>query len=645
MESPPADAGAPAPTAHELKAALPAATHGRAINGVTISDDGTAALTIDSGNHVRLWPALDGTREPVAVPLVAPQDVVLARDGADFAIAALDTAGGLVLLRVDANGQLVGKASLPFDQPYKLVVAAGNGFLAIKADQTVERVDYKGTHLGEVAPETGQRIATLVARRGRAMAMLTSPEGVIARWLDTSAKSLAWGAATAPLAIDAQQVALSPDFTKLAAIQKKGRRAIILDLATGTTTRLRGNRNDLVPLNWVSEDRIAFAHDEFELSRVEWFDPTGKLISAIGDDFELEFVSVLAMDAADNRVVSFMGHQLVLVEPRKLRYLGYQTHAASRLRATPAGMVASMGGRSQILDDSLQIERRAPAANARDLLPIDDTFALAIRGIPTKDGPFDDSIADPKPRKSGVEVVLFEGQTRQQVVKMKVSEMRLRYEPATRLLATNGGSAITFARFDDTAKRFGEPVTLRVGAPIRDIFLLDPKTAANGAIALVVHGAKGDLVVRPIFEAELMGALPHQAIALPGELEAVDRAGHTYVRTDAKTVTIFNGATELGKLTDLDKMKVRPAPDGKRVAIFGRGRVILANLDGTEVWSIGFPAIKDLQWTDNDLVALANGIAKLDPATGQTIAARCGWKFGLRTQASFMDLAGSTICD
>jgi hypothetical protein len=73
--------------------------------------------------------------------------------------------------------------------------------------------------------------------------------------------------------------------------------------------------------------------------------------------------------------------------------------------------------------------------------------------------------------------------------------------------------------------------------------------------------------------------------------------------------------------------------------------VIVANLDGSQRWSIGFPGIKDLQWADDDLVALANGLAKLDGETGVTVGARCGWKFGLRTTASFMDLAGSTICD
>ena len=641
VEAVPADAGAP--TAREIAPTpLPAATHGRAIISVAVSDDGSAALTIDSGNGVRLWPALDGTREPVAVPLVAPQDMVLAKSGDEFRIAALDTAGGLALLRVDASGQLVGKAALPFDQPYAHVVADRDGYLAIRADQTIERLDAKGTQLGALAPETGQRVATLVARRGRVIALVTSAEGVVGRWLDTT-HGLAWGATTPLLAIDPVTAVLSPDHTRLAALQKKTRRAVLVELSTGTVTNLRGHRTDLVPLNWISEDRVAFAHDEFELSRIEWFDATGKLVSAIGDDFELEFVSVLTMEAADNRVVSFMGHQLVLVEPRKLRYLGYQLHAASRLRATPAGMVASMGGNSEMLDDSLQIERRVPTKNARDLLPIDETFALAIGGIPTKPGLFDDTLVAPQPKKSGVEVVLFEGQTRQQVLKMKVSELRLRYEPATRLLATNGGAAITFARFDQTTKRFGEPVTLPVKSKIRDIFLLDP-AVSSGAIALVVHGAKGELVVRPIHEDELTGGLPREAVALPGELEAVDRAGHVYVRQDPDTVTI-HATAEIGRLTGLKAMKVRPAPDGKSVAIFGRGRVILANLDGTQRWSIGFPGIKDVQWTDDELVALANGIAKLDPRDGATVAARCGWKFGLRTTASFMDLAGSTICD
>jgi hypothetical protein len=203
---------------------------------------------------------------------------------------------------------------------------------------------------------------------------------------------------------------------------------------------------------------------------------------------------------------------------------------------------------------------------------------------------------------------------------------------------------VTFARFDATTKRFGDPITLPMKSKIRDIVLTDP-AAANGAIALIVHGHKGDLVVRAIHEDELTGALARESIALPGELEAIDRAGHIFVRHDAETVAIHSGMIEVGRLTGLKNMSVRPAPDGKRVALFGRGRVILANLDGSQRWSIGFPGIKDVQWTDDDLVALANGIAKLDPDTGATVAARCGWKFGLRSSASFMDLAGSTICD
>lgn len=642
VEPPPPDAGPP--LAREIAPTpLRPASHGRAIISVAISDDGGAALTLDSGDSVRLWPALDGTREPVAVPLVAPTEMVLARSGDEFHIAALDTAGGLVLLRVDANGLLVGKTAMPFDQPYERVVATGDGYLAIRADQTIERLDAKGAQLGTLAPERGQRVASLVARRGRVMAFMSSAEGVVGRWLDP-ANGLAWGAATPLLAIDPATAVLSPDHTRLAALQNKTRRAVLVDLATGVTTPVRGQRTDLVPLNWTAHDRVAFAHDEFELSRVEWFDAAGKRVSSIGDDFELEFVSVLQMEAADQRVVSFLGHQLVLVEPRKLRYLGYQAHAASRLRATPAGIVASMGGSSEILDDSLQIERPAPTKHARELIAIDETFALAILGTRTKPGVFDDTFVVPPTKPSRVEVVLFEGQERRQVLKMKLGELRLRYEPTTRLLATTSDTAITFARFDPATQRFDEPIALAVKSKVRDLVLLDP-AAANGAIALLVHGSKGELVVRAIHEDELTGEPARAAITLPGELEAIDRAGHVYVRHDADTVAIHDGSNELGRLTGLQNMTVRPAPDGKRLALFGRGRVILADLDGSQRWSIGFPGIKDVQWTDDELVALANGIAKLDPDTGATVTARCGWKFGLRSTASFINFAGSTLCD
>lgn len=634
----PPDAGVITPA--RAPTPLPAATHGRAIIGVAVSDDGAAALTIDNGNSVRLWPSLDGTREPVAVPLTAPVETVLARSGDGFHIAALDTAGGVSLVRIDGTGQLVGKTAMPFDWPYEQVVAFGDGFVALRADQTVERFDANGKVLGTVSPGAGERIDAVVARHGRALAMVSNEGGVIARWMDATS-GLVWGPSSPVMAIDPRSVILSPDHTRIAALQKKTKRAVIVALATGAVTPLRGHRGDLVPLNWLSAERVAFVHDEFELSRVEWFDQTGKLLAAIGDDFELEFVSVLQMEAADDRVVSFMGHQVVLVEPRKLRYLGYQTHAASRLRVTPAGMVASMGGTAEILDDSLQIARRVPAKRARDLLPIDDTFAVAISGT-TKAGAFDDVVVvRPREKPSGVEVVLFEGQTRAQVLPLEVRDLRLRYEPATRLLATNGGASITFVRFDAVTKRFGEPVTLPVAARVKDIHLLDP-AVAGGGIALVELGGNR---VRTIFEDELTGAAAREVITLPGDLEDVDRAGHSYVRHDDASVAIHTGTLEIGRLTGLANMKVRPSPDGKRVAIFGRGRILLSALDGTPVWSVGFPGIKDLQWTDDALVALANGIAKLDPATGATVAARCGWKFGLRSTASFMDLAGSTICD
>src|SRR6185369_6983259 len=38
------------------------------IAAVFATEDGTAAVSIDESNHARLWPALDGSREPLVLP-------------------------------------------------------------------------------------------------------------------------------------------------------------------------------------------------------------------------------------------------------------------------------------------------------------------------------------------------------------------------------------------------------------------------------------------------------------------------------------------------------------------------------------------------------------------------------------------------
>lgn len=60
--------------------------HGAAIARIAVTDAGDAAVTADTTGAIRLWPALDGTREPVVVSGSPPHALDVAHDGDGFLI-------------------------------------------------------------------------------------------------------------------------------------------------------------------------------------------------------------------------------------------------------------------------------------------------------------------------------------------------------------------------------------------------------------------------------------------------------------------------------------------------------------------------------------------------------------------------------
>ena len=70
---------APAVAKPATKLRLWNARHGVPIAAVFATEDGSAAVSIDESNHARLWPSLDGKREPWVVPLTVPVQVALER--------------------------------------------------------------------------------------------------------------------------------------------------------------------------------------------------------------------------------------------------------------------------------------------------------------------------------------------------------------------------------------------------------------------------------------------------------------------------------------------------------------------------------------------------------------------------------------
>src|SRR4051812_34813593 len=111
--SPSAVAPSVAPAASAPAAIAPlTGAHTSPIATLAVSPDGSAAVTGDRQGRIRLWPALDGTREPVIVEGPLPQQLAVQRTPTGFAILVLDSARGAQLVQTAADGTLRGHAML-----------------------------------------------------------------------------------------------------------------------------------------------------------------------------------------------------------------------------------------------------------------------------------------------------------------------------------------------------------------------------------------------------------------------------------------------------------------------------------------------------------------------------------------------------
>ena len=127
--------------------------HGAAITLVVVDPLGRGALTRDLAGGVRLWPALDGSREPLVVPVRDPRAMSLASDDAGgWTLALLDAAGGGRLVGVDASGKMKPLATLP---PTDLladvaVLPGGRRIVAVGSDHVIRLLDQTGTELSRL---------------------------------------------------------------------------------------------------------------------------------------------------------------------------------------------------------------------------------------------------------------------------------------------------------------------------------------------------------------------------------------------------------------------------------------------------------------------------------------------------------------
>src|SRR6185295_18993422 len=97
---------APAPGPSEIRQPLVAGVpHFTLLDLVEVTPDGKSALTRDVSGSVRLWPALDGSQEPVVVPLRGARDLAFAAHPDGWTVAGIDSSGAARILRIRKDGQ------------------------------------------------------------------------------------------------------------------------------------------------------------------------------------------------------------------------------------------------------------------------------------------------------------------------------------------------------------------------------------------------------------------------------------------------------------------------------------------------------------------------------------------------------------
>jgi len=633
------------------------APHGGAITLLAVTEAGDAAISADARHGLRLWPSLDGTREPVVVRGAPARQLAIARHAAGFVVALLDRAGGGEILDLDPGGGLRTRASLPVEPALVQLVALATGVLARRSDHAVLWLDVAGRVRGTVTAEPSQQIVTLATRRGAVLAGLADRSGPAVtrlRWLDAGAK-LSWGKAVAlPMPLDAA-IALAPDGRRIAGISSRRDRAVMLDLAPAPKApKIIKQRALTASLLRVG---VAFVDDDLAIV------PDGSILPASGDmppdGLARHLDATTPVAVIDGGVV--LGNEAGL-ERRAVTatglgdayYLGYRDHAVGYLTATASYITHEYDGRVYWLDRDLTAAHAIDGsfADNGEVHVLDDQHVLQRIHLFPRD------MRGPGP---GSRLVLKDAATRRAHPLGTWPGSDAAYEPSTQVLALVGDKTAVRLRIDlDTPG--ATPLPPLVTRPLSRAVLFDP-AAAKGLCAITIgpevddRPGKGSGMRIEWFVEEPPGTQqirPVQSkLFSAGWPITADRAGRLYVH-EGTAIAIYERGTRKRAIpielswrggTSFNDVGVDPA--GTVLTLIDPANVIAIDVaTGAVRWRA--PAWRPQRTrfsSDGKIVAalLEGGLLALDVATGKPIATACGWGFTLTRDRPRTNMLGTPV--
>lgn len=605
-------------------------THGAAIAMFALATEGDAVISADEHGAIRVWPTLDGTREPVVVHTGMPRQLAIAHDGDGLLVAILDVARGLELIRLDRDGR-VRERAMAGGEAIADVVLVEQEAIVLRVDQSIERIAPSGETRARLLPEAGTRIVRLVKAGDRVLAVGEAGPRRFVRWIEPGAR--AWGAMLGKLAFDpARPMAVSPDRKYLLANELGI--ATLIDLETGKASATCSKRSAAprkIALGFIDADTIACAE---EGHLVWWSIASAKELGHADAPVIDEALDVAARDV----VVSRSSHDLVLRRRDGAKQLGYGVRAMTA-RYSPTAISLAADHRSVIVDASLKARKIVEHPLDDAVLPLDAELGIAISAPAS-------STNDAWGWSRSLSVFDFTRGAPHQHLQGRTSDS-LVFERSTGLLATIDGAQTHLLRYDPMTHTFGPPIDIDADGVIHRITLLDP-TLANGLVALTLEERLSSVVFGEIDGRDLGGTSikTRRVYRVLGDLLAVDRAGRIYTLDTHGRVNVQRGEGPRKELPITGATSIVPDADGSRLVVETRGQLSLYRADGTHVWTVPSRGVRQVRWVGNDLVgSFADSLAKYDLATGELAARQCGWDFGLHEVKVAVSPSLENVCD
>lgn len=578
-----------------------------AITLVAATVDGSAAVTADDGGGVRLWPALDGTREPRIVVVPEPHGLSIARRDTGFTIGVLDAGGGLYIANVDGEGRARSHATLPTEPAYLGIAMTAAGLLAWRADQIAVLLDGDGAPTAQLGTQPGEQIVHLAERGGHAVALLQrgGKRGLRAMTL----APMAWG----------DWFEVEPADTLLA-VSPSGAHVALLHDNTVDVLDARGMLVDSTA--GLGTDRIEFLDDD-----------TLVYATRSGLAFHTKAHTVGPRDATGavlavggGHAIAAAGGELAIATPKQTQYLGYGVVSPSVAQPAIDGqLVIGLGDSFVTLDHALR-------AAGEPTFPVPAGTQVAdLRWLGGDAWAVEASHVD-----DGATSLVLVGGGKSKVVQTGLwAAPLMMYEPSTRLLTLSFANAPGVYRFDAAKLELARIAALPADSYTQtELVPLAPARA--GGMQLVQLTLRDETTVRWLRDPAKLAA-GSTSIAFAGAFAGADPAGHVFgweSSDDATRLVMFAHGKRIGVLPADGPVSLWPAPAGDRFVEIGAHEVTLLSLAGKRVWSTAIEGATQALWLSDGALAVvtAVGIARLDPATGAITAARCGWQFSLAQQ-------------